>query len=152
MEKTITRKNVGYFGCLYLPASRYKCAVCHAACGRSPSFPLPVSSSCRSNSPIPLATFVGEPTQNIGKSFLKSFAGVCMEGVVILLACAVYTAYGSSSFISTAENNITDAAIVWMELLCGPDGVYVCPGGGDQDGRPGSEGDDGAVKRQYSLL
>ena len=69
-----------------------------------------------------------------------------MEGVVILLACAVYTAYGSSSFISTAENNITDAAIVWMELLCGPDGVYVCPGGGDQDGRPGGKGDDRAVR------
>ena len=31
-------------------------------------------------SPIPLATFAGEPTQNIGKSYLKSFAGVCMEG------------------------------------------------------------------------
>ena len=35
--------------------------------------------------PIPLSTFAGEPTQNIGKGFLKSFAGVCMEGVIIVL-------------------------------------------------------------------
>ena len=64
-------------------------------------------------SPIPLAAFAGEPTQNIGKSFLKSFAGVCMEGVVILLACAVYTAYGGTSMISTPDNNINNASIVW---------------------------------------
>ena len=64
-------------------------------------------------SPIPLATFAGEPTQNIGKSFLKSFAGVCMEGVVILLACAIFTAYGSTSLISGPDTNVTNASIVW---------------------------------------
>ena len=36
-----------------------------------------------------------------------------MEGVVILLACAVCTAYGSTSLISTPENNLNDASIVW---------------------------------------
>ena len=30
--------------------------------------------------PVPLSAFAGEPTQNIGKSFLKSYAGVCLEG------------------------------------------------------------------------
>ena len=29
--------------------------------------------------PIPLSTFAGEPTQNVGKSFLKSYAGVWKE-------------------------------------------------------------------------
>src|SRR5699024_837286 len=28
--------------------------------------------------PIPLAAFAGEPTQKIGKSFLKSYAAVCL--------------------------------------------------------------------------
>ena len=28
--------------------------------------------------PIPLSSFAGEPTQNIGKSFLKSYASVCL--------------------------------------------------------------------------
>ena len=37
--------------------------------------------------PIPIATFAGEPTQNIGKNFVRSYAGVCMEGAIIALAC-----------------------------------------------------------------
>lgn len=36
--------------------------------------------------PIPLSTFAGEPTQQIGKSFLKSYAAVCLEGAIIVLA------------------------------------------------------------------
>ena len=35
--------------------------------------------------PVPLSTFAGEPTQNIGKSFLKSYASVCMEGAIIVV-------------------------------------------------------------------
>jgi hypothetical protein len=35
--------------------------------------------------PIPLSTFAGEPTQNVGKSFVKSFCAVCLEGAVIVL-------------------------------------------------------------------
>ena len=30
--------------------------------------------------PIPLSTFAGEPASSIGKAFLKSYAGVCLEG------------------------------------------------------------------------
>ena len=37
--------------------------------------------------PVPLSAFAGEPTQNIGKSFLKSYASVCLEGAIIVLAC-----------------------------------------------------------------
>ena len=36
--------------------------------------------------PIPLSSFAGEPSQNIGKSFLKSYAAVCLEGAIIVLA------------------------------------------------------------------
>ena len=46
--------------------------------------------------PIPLSTIAGQPTENIAKSFLKSFAGVCLQGVVIVLACVIFTAYAAS--------------------------------------------------------
>ena len=66
--------------------------------------------------PIPLATFAGEPTQNIGKSFLKSFAGVCIEGVVIVLACAIYSSFARTSLIPTLDNASSAATIVWNYL------------------------------------
>ena len=40
--------------------------------------------------PIPLSTFAGEPTQNVGKSFLKSYSAVCLEGAIIVLSCIPY--------------------------------------------------------------
>ena len=33
----------------------------------------------------------------MGKAFLKSYVGVCLEGAVIVLACLVYSAFLSSS-------------------------------------------------------
>lgn len=48
-------------------------------------------------SPLPLAAFAGEGTAGIGKAFLKSYVGVCMEGAVIILACLIYSAFLSSS-------------------------------------------------------
>ncbi|MDO4486377.1 MAG: hypothetical protein Q4C46_07285 [Bacillota bacterium] len=59
--------------------------------------------------PIPLATFAGQPTENIGKSFLKSYAGVCLEGAVIILACIIF-----SKFASTPPVIDKDAAVVTM--------------------------------------
>lgn len=46
--------------------------------------------------PIPLSTFAGEPTQNVGKSFLKSYAAVCLEGAIIVLACIIFSVFASS--------------------------------------------------------
>ena len=46
--------------------------------------------------PIPLSTFAGEPTQNVGKSFLKSYAAVCLEGAIIVLACVIFSLFASS--------------------------------------------------------
>lgn len=42
--------------------------------------------------PVPLSTFAGEPSQSVGKSFIKSYAAVCLEGAIIVLGQAV-TAY-----------------------------------------------------------
>jgi hypothetical protein len=46
--------------------------------------------------PIPMSTFAGEPTQGIGKSFIKSYAAVCLEGAIIVLACVIFSLYASS--------------------------------------------------------
>ena len=46
--------------------------------------------------PISLAGFAGEPTSGMGKSFVRAYLSVLMEGVVIVLACAVYTAFAKS--------------------------------------------------------
>ncbi len=46
--------------------------------------------------PIPLAAFAGEPTASIGKAFMKSFAAVCIEGAVIVLACVIFSAFAST--------------------------------------------------------
>ena len=65
-------------------------------------------------SPIPLASFAGEPFQNIGKSFLKSYAAVLLEGAVIVLACIIFSVFASSP----PAIDITEpaATVVWTYL------------------------------------
>ena len=46
--------------------------------------------------PVPFSTFAGEPTQNVGKSFIKSYAAVCLEGAIIVLACIIFSLFASS--------------------------------------------------------
>ncbi len=46
--------------------------------------------------PVPMATFAGEPTQNVGKTFLKSFCAVLLEGGIIVLACVIFSVFASS--------------------------------------------------------
>jgi len=57
--------------------------------------------------PIPLSTFAGEPTQQVGKSFLKSFSAVCLEGAIIVLSCIIFSLFASSPPVVD-----TDAAAV----------------------------------------
>ena len=59
--------------------------------------------------PITLSTFAGEPTQNVGRSFLKSYAAVCLEGAIIVLACIIF-----SYFAATPPTINTGAAAVTM--------------------------------------
>lgn len=59
--------------------------------------------------PIPLSTFAGQPTEQIGKSFLKSYAAVCLEGAIIILACVIF-----SKFAATPPVVETDASVVSM--------------------------------------
>lgn len=46
--------------------------------------------------PIPLSTFAGEPSQNVGKYFIKSYCAVCLEGAVIVLSCIIFSLFASS--------------------------------------------------------
>lgn len=59
--------------------------------------------------PIPLAAFAGQPTEQIGKSFLKSYAAVCLEGAIIILACIIFSKFASSPPVIDK-----DAAVVSM--------------------------------------
>lgn len=64
--------------------------------------------------PIPLSAFAGEPTSDIGKSFLKSYAGVCMEGAIIVLACVIFSALSvSPPAVDTSASAVT---MVWSYL------------------------------------
>ena len=53
--------------------------------------------------PVPLSTFAGEPTQNVGKSFLKSYAAVCLEGAIIVLACVVFSLFTTAPPVVDAD-------------------------------------------------
>ncbi len=59
--------------------------------------------------PVPMAAFAGAPTQNIGLSFLKSYAAVCLEGAIIVLGCIIF-----SLFAATPPMVDADAAAVSM--------------------------------------
>ena len=59
--------------------------------------------------PLPLSSFAGEGTSVIGKTFIKSYTGVCLEGAVIVLACLIYTAFisGSAPMLDTSLSAVT---------------------------------------------
>ena len=64
--------------------------------------------------PIPLASFAGEGTSQVGRQFLKSYAGVCLQGVVIILACIVYSVLTENPPINTNGDATT---VVWSFLF-----------------------------------
>lgn len=64
--------------------------------------------------PIPLSSFAGEPSANIGKSFLKSYAAVCLEGTVIVLGCIVFSVFASSP--PAVDASTSPVAMVWMYM------------------------------------
>ena len=66
------------------------------------------------SAPVPLSTFAGEPTQNVGKSFLKSYAGVCLEGAIIVLACIIFSVFASSPPV--VDTTATAASMVWSYI------------------------------------
>lgn len=64
--------------------------------------------------PIPLSSFAGEPSQNIGKSFLKGYAAVCLEGAIIVLACIIFSVFAASSPVVAVD--AAAASMVWSYI------------------------------------
>ena len=64
--------------------------------------------------PIPLSTFAGQPTQNIGISFIKGYAAVCLEGAIIVIACVIFSYFASSPPVVDAD--AAPAAMVWKYI------------------------------------
>lgn len=64
--------------------------------------------------PIPLSAFAGEPSSNIGKSFLKSYAAVCLEGAIIVLACIIFSIFAASPPVVAAD--ATPVTMVWTYM------------------------------------
>lgn len=64
--------------------------------------------------PIPLSTFAGEPTQQVGKSFLKSFTAVCMEGAIIVLACIIFSLFSQTPPV--VDTNAAAVTQVWKYI------------------------------------
>lgn len=62
-------------------------------------------------SPIPLAAAVGESTQNTAFTFIKSYAGVCLEGAIIVLACIIFSAFASSAPV--VDTTASSVSMVW---------------------------------------
>lgn len=62
--------------------------------------------------PIPLASFAGQPSSSIGVAFIKSYAAICLEGCVIVLACVIFSAFASTP-PAIADSTLAPATVVW---------------------------------------
>ena len=62
--------------------------------------------------PIPLASFAGQPSSSIGIAVLKSYAAICLEGCIMVLACVIFSAFASSPPV-IADDSLAAATIVW---------------------------------------
>ena len=61
--------------------------------------------------PIPMSSFAGEPTSNVGKNFLRSYAGVCLEGAIIALACIIFSVMAASP--PAIDPDVSVVTAVW---------------------------------------
>ena len=61
--------------------------------------------------PVPLSTFAGQPTENVGKTFLKSYCAVLLEGAIIVLACVIFSVFASSP--PTVDTSAAAVTQVW---------------------------------------
>lgn len=65
-------------------------------------------------SPIPLAAAAGESTQNTAFTFIKSYAGVCLEGAIILLSCVIFSAFASSA--PALDTSASAVSMIWSYI------------------------------------
>ena len=65
-------------------------------------------------SPIPLAAAAGESTQNTAFTFIKSYAGVCLEGAIILLSCVIFSAFATSA--PAIDTSASAVSMIWSYI------------------------------------
>jgi hypothetical protein len=65
--------------------------------------------------PIPMSSFAGEGTAQVGRQFLKSYAGVCLQGAIIILACIIYSVFAES--VPMVDDSASAISAVWSYLL-----------------------------------
>lgn len=58
--------------------------------------------------------YAGEGTSQMGRAFLKSYMGVCLEGAVIVLACIVFSAFVASDTVVLGSGSVVTQ--VWGYL------------------------------------
>jgi hypothetical protein len=64
-------------------------------------------------SPVPLSAFASDVTSGTGRAFVKSYLGVCMEGVIIVLACVIFSAFSGAPPVAAGSEAVT---MVWGYL------------------------------------
>ena len=64
--------------------------------------------------PVHLSTFAGEPSQNVGKSFIKSYAAVCLEGAIIVLGCIIFSLFAASP--PAVDPDAAAVSMVWSYI------------------------------------
>ena len=67
---------------------------------------------------MPLSTVAEEPSHNADQTFIKSYAAVCLEGAIIVLACIIFSLFAASP--PAVDPNAAAVTQVWSyvgELL-----------------------------------
>ena len=64
--------------------------------------------------PLPLSAFAGEPSASVGKSFIRSYAAVCVQGAVIVLACVIFTVFAASPPV--IDPGASPVSLVWVYM------------------------------------
>lgn len=68
--------------------------------------------------PVPLSAFAGEPSQSVGKAFVKSYAAVCLEGAIIVLACIIFSVFAASPPAVDASKAAVTQVWTYVGELC----------------------------------
>ena len=63
---------------------------------------------------VPLSSFAGEGTSQVGRQFLKSYAGVCLQGTVIIIACIIFSVVAETPTVATGGDA---TSMVWSWLI-----------------------------------
>ncbi len=64
--------------------------------------------------PLALSTFAARNTSEIGKQFLKSFCGVLLQGLVLVLSLLMFAMFFSNTTIDGGDGAIT---VVWEYFI-----------------------------------